>query len=146
MKDSGLVVATKGRLAEVEVNCLTACQDCSAKSLCSAQGPNKGLLSAKNPLKALPGDRVTLEIPDGMYNKSLIILFGSLLLAALVGIAAGYFSAAFLPLSASLGSIIGLFLGILLAAIWQFRRFRKKTNARLFPTITAIISKGGDHG
>ena len=146
MKDNGLVVAAQGHSADVEVNCLTACQACSAKSLCIGQSQAKGILSVKNPLQASPGDRVTIEIPEEEYNKSLALLFGSLLFAALAGMAAGHFSSALLSLPTSTGSIIGLFLGILTAGIWLFRRFGKKMNHRLFPTITTIINKGGQYG
>ena len=146
MKDNGLVVAAQGHSAEVEVNCLTACQACSAKSLCIGQSQAKGILSVNNPLQASPGDRVTIEIPEEEYSKSLIFLFGSLLFAALTGMAAGHLSSALLALPTSTGSILGLFLGILVAGIWLFRRFRKKMNCRLFPTITTIINKGGQYG
>ena len=146
MKDSGCVVAINGNLADVEVPCLTACQACSAKSLCIGQSQSKGILSVNNPLQAALGDRVALEIPDGMYSKSLILFFGSLLIAALAGMTAGYFCAAWLPLSGSTGSILGLFLGILVAGMWLSLRFRRKTNSQLFPTITAIITHGGHHG
>jgi positive regulator of sigma E activity len=146
MKDNGLVIAAQGHSADVEVNCLTACQACSAKSLCIGQSQTKGILSVNNPLQANPGDRVTIEIPEEEYSKSLILLFGSLLFAALAGMAAGHFSSALLALPTSTGSILGLFLGILAAGIWLFRRFRKKMNSRLCPTIITIINKGGQYG
>lgn len=146
MKDNGLVVTAQGHSADVEVNCLTTCQACSAQSLCIGQSQAKGLLSVNNPLQASPGDRVTIEIPEDAYSKSLILLFGSLLFAALAGMVAGHFSSALLALPTSTGSILGLFLGILAAGIWLFRRFRKKMNSRLCPTITTIINKGGQYG
>lgn len=146
MTDNGLVVAAHGLSAEVEVNCLTACHACSAKSLCIGQSQAKGILSVNNPLQAGPGDRVTIEIPEEAYSKSLILLFGSLLTAALAGMAAGHYGSALFALPTAGGSILGLFLGILAAGVWLFRRFRKKMNRRLFPTITAIINKGGQYG
>jgi LPXTG-motif cell wall-anchored protein len=146
MKDKGLVIAAKNRSAEVEVNCLEACQGCAAKALCIGQSQKKGILSANNPLEARPGDEVTVDIPEEVYSKYLIFIFGALLVSALMGMAAGYFGAAFLPLSGSTASIIGLFLGLAAAGVWLYFYFRKKANARLFPTITGIIQKGGHHG
>lgn len=146
MKDNALVVRAHGRLAEVEVNCLTACQACSAKSLCIGKTRSTGILSANNPLRAKPGDRVTIEIPEAAYSRSLILIFGSLLLAALAGMAAGYFSTALLGLPASTGALVGLCLGILAAGAWLFRHFRDKMNRRLLPTITTLNDQGGRYG
>ncbi len=83
MKDKGLVVSSQNKLAEVEVQCFAACLNCSAQSLCLGQSQSKGRVSAKNPLEAMPGDTVFLDIPETMYNKSLSLIFGTLLLATL---------------------------------------------------------------
>ncbi len=146
MQDSGLVISTQNKLAEVEVQCFAACHNCSAQTLCIGQSQSKGLLSAKNPIQAQPGNTVSLEIPETRYNKSLILLFGTFLLAALLGMAAGHFSAALFSLPSPASSILGLFLGLFVSGFWLFRFFRKKNNDRLFPVITAIINKGGHHG
>ena len=146
MKDSGLVLRTKNNFAEVEVKCLEACQGCSAKALCIGQSHQKGILSVKNPLHALPGDRVSLDIPEETYAKSLILFFGTLLCGSLMGLTAGYLSAGIVSLPSSTASILGLFLGLGTAGLWLAAHFRKKTNSHLFPTITKIIQKGGHHG
>ncbi len=146
MKDNGLVISTQNKLAEVEVQCFAACQDCAAQSLCVGQSQSKGHVSAKNPLHAQPGDTVSLDIPETMYNKSLILVFGTFLTAALLGLAVGHFSSPLLSLSSPVSGIIGLFLGLTAAGFWLFHFFRKKNNERLFPVITAIINKGGHHG
>ncbi len=146
MLDSGLVISARNKLAEVEVQCFTACQNCAAQNLCIGQSKSKGLLSAKNPIHAQPGNSVSLDIPETQYNKSLILVFGTFLLAALLGMAVGHFSAALFSLPSPVSSILGLFLGIFVSGFWLFRFFRKKNNDRLFPVITAIINKGGHHG
>ena len=146
MKDKGLVIAANNHSAEVEVACLEACHGCAAKTLCIGQNKKKGILSANNPLQARPGDEVTIEIPEGIYGKYLILLFGVLLIFALLGMAAGHFGSALLPLSDSSASIVGLFLGLAAAAAWLSNHFRRKANLRLVPTITGIIQKGGHHG
>lgn len=146
MKDNGLIVATKGSLADVEVDCKTACQSCAAKSLCLGQSQSKGVLPAKNPLQAHPGDRVAIDIPENMYSRSLILFFGSLLFAGLAGMALGYLGSALTFFSAETGGILGLLIGIFSAGLWLSRRFRKKMNEQLVPTITMIIDKGGNNG
>ncbi len=146
LKDNGLVISARNKMAEVEVQCFEACHNCSAQSLCIGQSESKGILSAKNPLHALPGSIVSLDIPETQYNKSLILVFGTFLSAALLGMAAGHFSAVLFSLPAPASSILGLFLGLLVSGFWLFRFFRKKNNDRLFPVITAIIKTGGHHG
>jgi len=146
MKDNGLVISARNKLAEVEVQCFAACHNCSAQSLCLGQSQSKGRVSAKNPLQAQPGDTVSLDIPETMYNKALILIFGTFLSAALLGMAAGHFSSPIFSLPSPASGILGLFLGLLAAGFWLFRFFRKKNNERLFPVITAIINKGGHHG
>jgi positive regulator of sigma E activity len=146
MDDTGLVISLQNKLANVEVQCFSACKNCAAQNLCLGQSQSKGHVSAKNPLHAQPGDTVSLHIPETMYNKSLILVFGTSLSAALLGMAVGYFSAPVLSLSSPASGLLGLFLGLLASGFWLFHFFRKKHNDRLFPVITAITHKGGHHG
>jgi positive regulator of sigma E activity len=147
MKDKGLVVSTKDDLAQVEVQCLIeSCGSCSAKSLCTGQDKAKGLLAVKNPLKACAGDRVAIEIPETKYNQVLILLFGSLLIAALLGMGAGYLLSSFLPLSSSAASLLGLLLAVIGAGGILYRHFRRKFKDQLYPVIINILKKGAFHG
>jgi len=147
MKDNGIVVSTKEEMAKVEVDCFVeSCQNCRARSLCIGQNQSRGLIVVKNSLHATPGDKVEIEIPETRYNKVLILLFGSLLTAALLGLAAGYFSSSLLPLSPSQSSLLGLLLGIILAGWGLFRFFRKKNDQDLYPVVIDIIKKGDKHG
>lgn len=146
MKDNGLVVSINKNLAHIEVKCLEVCRDCSARSLCVGQKQAKGLLAVKNPLNACPGDEVQIEVPDTNYSKALIQLFGTLLIVTLVGMTAGYLLSFLLPLSYSLTSPIGLFLGLFLGAAGLYRYFRKKNEEQLYPVIKEIIKKGECHG
>jgi positive regulator of sigma E activity len=147
MKDKGLVVSTKDDLAQVEVQCLIeSCGSCSAKSLCTGQDKAKGLLAVKNPLKACAGDRVAIEIPETKYNQVLILLFGSLLIAALLGMGAGYLLSSFLPLSSSAASLLGLLLAVIGAGGILYRHFRRKFKDQLYPVIINILKKGASHG
>jgi len=147
MKDKGLVVATKNDMAQVEVQCLIeSCGSCSARSLCTGQDKSKGLLEAQNPLKACTGDEVEIEIPETKYNQALILLFGTLLIAALLGMGTGYFLSPLVPLSSSAVSLLGLILAVLGTGLVLFRYFRKKNKAYMYPVIINILKKGDCHG
>lgn len=147
MKDKGLVVSTKNDLAQVEVHCLIeSCGSCSARSLCTGDDKSKGLLEARNPLHASTGDEVEIEIPETKYNQALILLFGTLLAAALLGMAAGYLLSPLLPLSSSATSLLGLILAVITTALALFRYFRKKNKLHMYPVITHILKKGACHG
>ncbi len=147
MKDKGLVVTTNNDLAQVEVQCfIESCSSCSARSLCTGQDKSKGLLEAKNPLKATVGDEVEIEIPETKYNQALILLFGTLLVAALLGMGAGYLLSPLVPLSSSAASFLGLILAVLGTGLVLFRYFRKKNKMHMYPVIITILKKGDCHG
>ena len=84
MRDKGIVITTQGDLAKVRVACFSACEDCSARSLCLGHKNSQGLLAVKNSLHADPGDKVVIEVPESNYTKALIVLFGSLVFSALL--------------------------------------------------------------
>ncbi len=146
IKDNARVVSTDADLARVEVNCLSACEDCHARLLCAGNKQDNGLISALNPLNAAPGDRVLIEVPESRYNRALIFLFGTLLTAALIGMGAGYALSGVLRLSSSKAGAAGLILGLLLGGLGLFMSFPKKSRKYLYPVITAITAKGGCHG
>ncbi len=140
MKDKGWVVSTKDDLAQIEVACLTdSCQKCAARNICAGNNQSKGLLTVKNPLNACSGDEVEVEIPDTKYNMALILLFGSLLVASLLGMGVGYVLSPLLPLSSQETSFFGLLLFLIIAGITLWRHFHKKDNAHLYPVIIDII-------
>jgi positive regulator of sigma E activity len=147
MKDKGLVVATRDDLAQVEVQCLIeSCGSCSARNLCTGQDKAKGLLEVQNPLRANTGDEVEIEIPETKYTQALILLFGTLLVAALLGMGAGYLLSPLVPLSSSAASLLGLILAVLGTGLGFFGYFRKKNKPHLYPVIINIIKKGDCHG
>jgi positive regulator of sigma E activity len=146
MRDKGLVVNTKEDMAQVEVQCFTdLCHRCSAKNLCIGQNQSKGLLMVRNPLRASPGDEVEVEVPDTKYSRYLIMLFGTLLVASLVGIGLGSLLSPVLPLSSSAASLLGLVFALIIAGVFLARYFRAKNKASLYPVIIYIIKKGVRH-
>jgi positive regulator of sigma E activity len=145
MRDKGIVVSTDEDLARVEVDCLSACDACAATSLCLKKDQEKGLLSVKNPLRASPGDAVTIDVPDSAYSKALIWLFSILLGGCLLGMAMGYVVSIQLSLGPSESSLIGLLLGVVMSGVWVSRRFRKTQSIHLYPVITEIEDKGDQY-
>jgi positive regulator of sigma E activity len=147
MRDKGLVVKTKEDMAQVEVQCLIeSCQGCPARSLCTGQSQSKGLLMVRNPLQACPGDEVEVEIPETKYSKALILLFGSLLIASLLGMGLGSLLAPLLSFSPSVTSLLGLLLALIITGVILSRYFRAKNKASLYPVIIAVMKKGGQLG
>lgn len=146
MMDNGLVISTEKDLAEVEVACTEGCRDCAARSLCIGNKKNKGRLSVRNPIHAMPGDEVTIRIPEESYSRALILLFGSLLAAVLLGTGGGYLSAVIFSLPLSLASLAGVACALVIGGLVLTRVFRQKNNALLYPVIIDIIKKGDCYG
>jgi len=146
MIDNGLVIAAEKDFAEVEGSCFEGCHDCSARSLCIGNKQNKGLLSVKNPVHALPGDEVKIHIPEDHYIQALILLFAGLLFALLLGMGAGYIISLLFALPLFLPSCLGLVAGLFLGWIVLARIFRKKNKEHLYPMIIDIIKKGDCYG
>lgn len=146
MNDKGLVINSSGTQAKVAVDCLSsACHDCSARSLCSGKEKNLGILTASNPIHASIGDEVIIEIPDHAYNRTLISLFGGLLLAVIAGTGIGYVVGNIFSFSISESSLAGLLLFLITFGYYFGKRIKKK-NRELFPVITDILRKGASHG
>ena len=126
MKDKGIVISAKNGYAQVEVECLSACHDCSAHSLCIGHNTTPGIISVKNTVLAAPGDAVVIGVPEGRYNRALITLFGGGLAAALGGITSGYLGASVLAVSREAGAFVGLLLGLLSGAFFLSLYFKKE--------------------
>lgn len=146
MTDSGVVMSVQGDLAQIRVSCTDACADCSASSLCKGVSQNEGYLDVKNPVGAHPGDEVRIAIPESNYNRALILLFGSLLAAAVAGAFAGTLVAAPLALPPSQSGFLGLLLGLGVMVPVMVRYFRRINLKSLYPVILDITKKGDCHG
>jgi positive regulator of sigma E activity len=146
MTDNGLVIAAEKDLAEVEVDCFEGCHDCTARSLCIGNKQNKGRLSVKNPLHAVPGDEVKIQIPEDSYSRALILLFGGLLVATFPGMGGGFLLALVFSLPSYLARFIGLAAGLVIGGLILSRIFRRKNKEHLYPVIVDIIKKGDCYG
>ncbi|MBD3413328.1 MAG: hypothetical protein GF421_02730 [Candidatus Aminicenantes bacterium] len=141
MKDKGKIISLEGPLAQVELNCLSGCQRCAVRHICSDQEQEKGLIQVLNPLKANPGDEVMIEIPENRYSRVLIILFGFLLLASVCGMFLGSLASDALSIPLSTGALLGFFLGLIVTGFGLFSYFKNR-QTNLYPEITNIIKKG----
>ncbi len=147
MKDKAKVISIEGEFSRVEVQCLfTACERCSARNLCRGDDPDSRLLLVKNPLGAKPGDMVTIEVPEDSYTRSLISIFGFLLLSSLLGMGLGFLSSRLVVFSPEILSIAGLLSGLFICGFLLLNRFRKKNLLTLYPVIISILNKGEDNG
>jgi positive regulator of sigma E activity len=147
MRDNGTVVSTQGSLAQVRVECVPGCRECSASSFCKGAGQKEGLLSVRNPVRAHPGDEVAIEVPERRYHRALIVMFSGLLAASLLGAGAGAWLSGPLSLDSALSAPLGFFLGLGLAVPALALYFRRNNRRLLYPWITDIIhEKGERHG
>ncbi len=144
MKDKGKIISSEGSLAQVELDCISGCQKCPARHLCSNKEQEKGLIHVLNPVKARPGDKVTIEVPEGKYSKTLSLLFGFMLIASLFGMLLGAFCAGWLSIPSYTGGIIGFFLGLIITGSALFYHFRKNKKD-FYPEIIGIIREGDYH-
>lgn len=146
MTDEGLVVSTQNDLAEVQVDCFEGCHDCSARSLCIGNNQNKGRVSVKNPVHAMPGDEVKIRIPEEAYSRALILFFGVLISAIFFGMGGGYLWALVFSLPSFPAVFIGLVCGLAAGGFILARIFRQKNKDQLYPVIVAIMKKGDSYG
>jgi positive regulator of sigma E activity len=142
MRDKGLVIKSDKDMAQVELQCFVeSCRGCAARSLCTGQGQSKSLLTVRNPVHASPGDEVEVEIPETNYSRALIILFGTLLIATLLGLGLGSLLSPLLPLSASVSGLIGVLVALIITGAILSRYFKSKNNASFYPLIIAVTKK-----
>lgn len=142
MKDKGIVVETFDGMAKVEVQCLSACHDCSAHSLCIGHHHSRGLISACNPLQADSGDEVEIFVPESSYNQALIFLFGGLLAAVLLGLVGGSLLGKVVKIPSETAAVLGLFIGLAAGFIGLIPLFKRWNKTKLFPVITENYGKG----
>lgn len=148
MRDIGHVIQIKDGTAEVEISSPGShCEHCSAKSIClSSSSGDKKILTVQNPVNAQVGDRVEIEIPEAKYQSTLIFIFGSLLLAILIGSAFGYGFSILVSLSPALTTFVSLLIFLTFAAFWVKIKLKKKNQAFLWPIIVNIVAKGETNG
>jgi positive regulator of sigma E activity len=145
MTDDVVVISSDNGMARVKVTAKAACCDCSARAICLGENNPEQILMVLNPLKAKPGDTVTIEIPDDTYTKTITRMFGVLLIAGLTGFGSGTLIAAMLHMPESEFGLPGFLLGIFAGGIYIYHDFQVPGKKKLYPVITAIhplVNKG----
>ncbi|MBN1273679.1 MAG: SoxR reducing system RseC family protein [Candidatus Aminicenantes bacterium] len=147
MTDKALVIRIDDNgFAYVKIDAQKACNECSARHICSGLKNESGLLVAVNPMGAKTGDEVTLNIPEGTYNRDLILLFGVLLTALVLGTVMGYLLSPIFHTNPSKSGLFGLFLILIPSGVFLFRYLKKKSRIEHYPVIIDILNKGVRNG
>ncbi len=146
MRDSATVVRIEKNMAWVQAKPRIACCNCSAMSLCAGNKDAKGLLAVRNPLRAAPGDKVEIEVPEASYARDLTRLFGLLLIGALAGVALGYFLSPLRGFSPNENGFFGILAGVFLCGFVIYHRYHRGGQAVGWPVIVEILDKGESHG
>ena len=147
IREQGRVVAVEDDYALVSSVRKSACGGCQARASCSVLsgglGNKQTLIPARNPIGAVVGELVTVEVPEGLFLKASFLIYvvpilaligvGSLVRSVLVGFGAG-------PEAEGIGAVAGLLaLGISFAAL---RRYNARIEGRddYMPVISAVVS------
>ena len=75
IEEEGIVVEIDGDFAKVAIVSKSACEKCSASSMCHPPGDGE-YLEASNPLGAKKGQKVKVALAPQVYLKASIILYG----------------------------------------------------------------------
>ena len=145
MKEKGIVISKEQDKTKVRISNPELCQHCHIRFFCIGKKDSNGTILVNNPLEAVPGDEVELEIPDIEYNKQMIKIFGLLLLGTVVGAVAGYITSSFFLISKEIITLFTTLVGIFIAGFFIYFRAIHGYNS-LFPKIIRIIKKGENNG
>jgi sigma-E factor negative regulatory protein RseC len=74
IEEEGVVMETNGDLAKVAISAKSACEKCSASSMCHPG--DEEYMEASNPLGAKKGQKVKVVLAPKIYLKASIILYG----------------------------------------------------------------------
>ena len=142
MKEIGIIIDTKGKIARVQIQRHSACGDCGACHMSKQKSTMEAM--AKNPIGAKTGETVEVEMQFASVFKAASIMYGIPLVAFLFGSSITYY------LIISLGlnwdqSLVPFFSGIALLAVAYggIKYFDEKGvfNSKYQSVITAIIEK-----
>ena len=138
--EDGVVTEILGNnYANVKIPKKDSCGSCDHKGFCNPFGKDHMMIRASNPLKAVKGQKVRVEVKQAGERKAIIILyiipFIALFIGALIGNALNLFgnqdaSAAFLGF---------LFLAITFLGIRYYSRTKYEKDIRYKPTIIEIL-------
>ncbi|UCG39485.1 MAG: SoxR reducing system RseC family protein [bacterium] len=132
LEETASVVAVVGNNARVVMVRSEACGSCSAKSMCHPTSGQSMEMEVRNPIGAVPGDKVVISLPPGDLLKASASAYLMPAAAAVAGGAIGW-SRTGTDGGAIIGSAVGLGLAFLFL-FWQGRRKRESA-----PFISRIV-------
>ncbi|MEA3277083.1 MAG: SoxR reducing system RseC family protein [Pseudomonadota bacterium] len=143
IEESGVVIAVRDDLADVESRRRSVCGGCSANSACGTSllerffGRKQLLLTVRNPIGAEPGDEVIVGVPEAALLQASVAAYVVPLLAMIGGGIGGDFLAALLAPAYAQGlSVLGGIGGLAAGLLW-LRRFNstREADERFRPVI-----------
>ncbi|WP_312563261.1 SoxR reducing system RseC family protein [Anaerospora sp.] len=135
-RQEGVVLEVSEKMAKVKTSRHNNCESCGA-----CPGNSALVLDAKNPLGALPGQRVEFEIREAGMLKAAFIVFVLPLLAAFIGGTSGGWLATHAGYDAQLPEIIGGVMSFGLAVMYiKYVDVSIRSDARMQPIITRIYN------
>lgn len=141
IEEEGVVMEVYGDLAKVSITAKSACEKCSASSMCHPG--DEEYMEASNPLGAKKGQKVKVVLAPQIYLKASIILYGipmtAFIAAAILGKNLGlrYGAEANSDLWAFIAGMVCMALSFL--AIRMYNKKVEKT-AQYKPIIVEILS------
>jgi len=124
LEEEGIVLELSDDQAVVAVTAGSACDKCPSASICHSDGDRK-TITALNPHKAKPGDRVYVVMHSQMYLKGTIIVYGIPMVLFIAGAILGnYMAGTYFPgwnadlMAAACGTLL-LVLSFGAAKIWS---------------------------
>lgn len=133
--EEGVIIETDGVTAKVKAGRHVECKDCGA-----CPGSDAAIITVKNQLHALVGQRVAFEVKEEGALKGAFLIFIFPLIALFAGALLGGWAAGLLSVSVLAGRVVGavVFLALSIAVIRLYDRKAGK-NKDALPVITKII-------
>ncbi len=136
MRETGLVVETKGPTARVRVEPAGACESCAGKHACAGASGRPFEVEAENACEAQAGDIVELDMTPAPMWAAILLVFAGPLLLLFIGLAAGY-RVSRGDAGAAVGAAAGLTAGFVLMSfadrLLAARREFRPTIVRVLP-------------
>ena len=134
LKEAATVVSTSDKRAKVAIVRSEACGNCPAKTMCSTASGNSNVLEVRNPVEAMPGEKVIIELQPAALVKATALVYLLPATAMLVGATAGWLKA-----GTDLGAIIGAVSGLAISALFLFLHADRRERGN-GPTISHIMA------
>ncbi len=148
MSRVGVVLAVEGDHARIETSRRGICDGCADQKSCAVDAGTSQSVSeevtARNPLRAKPGDQVEFELPGHTELKISLLVWIVPLVGLLTGAAVGASVHEAISMGRDAATLVGLVLGgaIAFGIVVLFDR-RARGHADLVPGIVKILSSEG---